>query len=195
LLQDQCGDSLSEGDVHELAVTVREFADRTGIGASRVNEILRDPQWVMQRSQTVSELRASSNGTFIGRTPATLAVYGLPPLLPVDQMAVHDALQARTRPGRAETAVAAVRELTALARRGWEALTTELFTADPSPRPHPRHPAGQAPLPLLAIVQRATGITPERTSLDLIQATVLRNMIFSFKTKRSSVPASARSTC
>jgi plasmid maintenance system antidote protein VapI len=172
LLLDQCGDSLKEGDVHELAVTVREFADRVGIGASRANEILRDPQWVMQRSQTANELRASSNRTFTGRTPATLAIYGLPPLLPVDQVAVHDALQARTQPGRAETAVAAVRELTALARRGWEALATELFTADPSPRPLSQHPAGQTPLPLLALVQRATGITPERTALDLIQATL-----------------------
>ena len=166
-----------EGVADTLAVTSRELADRLGLqNHTQIFHLLNEHAWFMQQEEAASPIRAA-NGAVTGRTPHRYRVYGLPPLLPVDQVAVHRYLQARVHPGQSHEAVEAVDSLIALSGKGWDALRAQVFAAQPSVAPG-KAPFMRQPLSILALAQQAGEISAARTPMALVQSTnVLRTAL------------------
>ena len=184
LLLDRCGPP-ADGVADELTVTARELADRLGLtNHTQVVRLLATQSWFMNRLEVAAPIR-QANGEVVGRGPSRWRVYGLPPLLPIDQAAVHHYLKTRIRPGHADDAIAAVQDLTAQAANGWAALRASVFSGAPTLTPG-RTPLTRQPLSLLQIALQAAELSPQRAPLDLIQAT--QTLRASLRGQRTEVP-------
>ncbi len=184
LLLDRCGPP-AEGVAEELTVTARELADRLGLtNHTQVVRLLAAQSWFMNRLEGAAPIRQAS-GEVVGRGPSRWRVFGLPPLLPVDQAAVHHFLKTRIRPGNSDDAIAAVQDLSAQAANGWAALRATVFSAAPTLSPG-RSPLTRQPLSLLQISLQAAELSPQRAPLDLIQAT--QTLRASLRGQRTEVP-------
>jgi len=179
------GSQPAEGVADTLSISSRELADRLGLANhTHIARLLNAQRWYMHRAEDPEVLRGS-RGDLAGRAPIRWAVYGVPPLLPVDQVALHAFLQKRIRSSPAEEALEALQSVGRLAAQGWGVLRSELFSA-PAEVAIGRGPFNARPLPLLSIAQLAAGLAPNRTPMSVVQATqVLRS---SLRGQRTEIP-------
>lgn len=175
----------TEGIADTLSVSSRELADRLGLANhTHIARLLNAQRWYLHRAEGPEALRGS-RGDLAGRVPIRWAVYGLPPLLPIDQIAVHTYLQKRIHAKPADDALLALQSLSQLTAQGWGALRSGLFSA-PAEVAIGRGALNARPLPLLSIAQQAAELSPNRTPMSLVQATqVLRSNL---RGQRTEIP-------